>query len=205
MGRLQGFVLRHIGGQRDRGAAVGTGHGADRAAGAADRRPADRLALALFVIGDDANLERDAGLGAFRRFQRQLVRVRVGRRQVPEDFVTGMQLDRVAADRRALEEVLWDPVCLDAWPSRPSAVAPLIVTDLPLPAVPAPKQLALGLVLIVVVPVLSVCSVSTLLPLPTTRSSVETPLASALAANGRDSARASAHAAASRNGMSLGI
>ena len=48
-----------------------------------------------------------------------------------------------------------------AWrpgPSRPSAVAPLIVTGLPLPPVPCPKQVALGLVLIDVVPVFSVSS-----------------------------------------------
>ncbi len=98
-----------------------------------------------------------------------------------------------------------EPVVFEAWASRPIAVAPLTVTDLPLPPVPAPKQLALGLVLIAVVLVLRVCSVSTLPPLPTTRSSAETPLASALAAIDRDSTRASAQTAASRNGMSLGI
>src|ERR1700759_217228 len=99
-----------------------------------------------------------------------------------------------------------EAVFATACESRPSAVAPRTLTALPLPPVPAPKQVALGLVLIETVPVFSVCSVSTLLPLPTTRSVALVPAASAAEQpSERDRTRASAQSAAARWWLLLGI
>src|SRR5262249_46362086 len=79
------------------------------------------------------------------------------------------------------------------------------VTFLPLPPEPLPRQVAFGLVGTFVVPVLSVCSVSVLPPLPTTRRSALTPFPAAMAAVENSIAMASAHAAASRIGARVGI
>ena len=85
-----------------------------------------------------------------------------------------------------------------------SAVGPAILAALPEPPVPLPKQSAFLLVGMLVVPVFSVFSASTL-PLATTRRSASTFFAEAIAVVETNRSRASAHAAASRIGMSLGI
>src|SRR5680860_20286 len=66
--------------------------------GAADPDPGRRLALALFVVGEDAHAERLSGHRPPRRPQPELVRAGEGRGQVPERFVARLQLDRVATD-----------------------------------------------------------------------------------------------------------
>src|SRR3954447_2689439 len=93
----------------------------------------------------------------------------------------------------------------EACASRPIAVLPLIETGSPLPPLPAPKQVALGLVLTLVVAVAIGFSTRTLPPLPITRSSALKPAAEAPAVRARVIDRASVHAAASRNGVILGI
>src|SRR6187397_2764937 len=97
-----------------------------------------------------------------------------------------------------------DLVEVAAWPSRPSAVGPAIFAALPEPPVPLPKQSAFLLVGMLVVPVFSVSSAITL-PLATTRRPASTFFAEATAVVETNRSRASAHAAASRNGTILGI
>jgi hypothetical protein len=96
-------------------------------------------------------------------------------------------------------------VNFEAWISRPNAVGPGMVTDLPLPPVPVPKQSAFGLVFIDAVPAPRESSARTLPLLLTTRRLTSGPFANAEAAVERANTTTSAHAATSRNEMDLGI
>src|SRR5215203_6538567 len=89
--------------------------------------------------------------------------------------------------------------------SRPIAVFAFSCTASPLPPLPDPKQVALGLVLTETAVIGTGLSVSALPPLPTTRSSASGPSATALAATTIVNERASRQTATSRNGVILGI
>src|SRR5262249_21877958 len=100
---------------------------------------------------------------------------------------------------------LSDLVDRAAWLSAPSAVGPFALTDLPLPPVPLPKQVAFELVRMLVVPVTRDWSVSTLSALPTTRRSTLALKAEAAETRHMKRTRASAQAAAGRDLTSVGI
>ncbi len=142
-----------------------------------------------------------------------LVGVLVVDLEVPGELLGRLATCRFRSSPRPNSERKWsvtnsgrrDGVSFEAWLSAPSAVAPFTCTDLPLPPVPPPRQVAFGLVLIEVVLALTNSSASALPPLPTTRTSTRVPLPAASAAVESNSRRASAHAATSRNGTSLGI